>query len=337
MMQASGPNEIVVVGTGLMADIYASIISQRADCKLVAVVGNTEAKTTEFAERYRIAGYPGSDFDAPYRDFPQATASIITTPEWVRIEPVAAAVRAGQHILLEKPFATSVDEAEQLVKLLDRKDRLSALCHVLRYSSRFSEMKRLVTAGEVGEVRHIFARRNSNRKRAARVLGKTDLVYWLSPHDIDIMRWVTGSEVVEVFARSRKGLRDADDYLIANLRFANGVDAVLEISWVTPPLSGTSREAVFEVRGSEGAIEVADFDMNVRLFKDGGVVASPDTYEYVDIHGAKRGFFEPMIDRFIEKLKYGPHDAAAVNDGWETVRVGDMIRRSLETGGVVRA
>jgi len=330
------PIEIVMIGTGLMADIYGSIIAQRADCKLVAVVGNTPEKTREFADRYGIAGYPGSDYAAPYKDFPTATTSIITTPEWVRVEPVRAAVEAGQHILLEKPFATSMSEADQLVALLDRPGKLGALCHVLRYSSRFSEMKRLVDAGEVGEVRHIFARRNSNRKRAERVLGKTDLVYWLSPHDVDIMRWVTGSEVVEVFARSRAGLRDKDDYLIANLRFANGVDAVLEISWVTPPLSGTSREAVFEVRGSGGALEVADFDMNVRLFKDENAVIAPDTYEYVDIHGAKRGFFEPMIDRFLDRVKNGPWDGAAIRDGFETVRVGDMIRRSLETGQVVR-
>lgn len=325
-----------MIGTGLMADIYASILAQRTDCRLVAVVGNTAEKTRGFADRYNLAAYAGADFGAAYRNHPEVSVSIITTPEWVRIAPVTAAVEASQHILLEKPFATSLPDAHALAGLLSgRSDKVSAICHVLRYSPRFSEMQRLVADGGIGEVRHIFARRNSDRKRAARVLGRTDLVYWLSPHDLDIMRWITGSEVVEVFARSRSGLRDADDYLIANLRFANGVDAVLEISWVTPPLSGASREAVFEVRGTEGAIEVADFDMNVRLFKDESRVLTPDTYEYVDIQGAKRGFFEPMIDRFVDRVRHGPFDDSAVQAGFETIRVGEMIRRSLDSGEVV--
>ncbi len=88
------------------------------------------------------------------------------------------------------------------------------------------------------------------------------------PLSARFLRWITGSEVVEVFARSRAGLKDADDYLIANLRFANGVDAVLEISWVTPPLSATSREAVFEVRGNAVTRStITPFDLGLTLHK----------------------------------------------------------------------
>jgi predicted dehydrogenase len=327
--------EILVVGTGLMADIYASILAQRPDCRLRAVVGNTLEKTQAFAARYGLKPYAGADYEGPYKDFPSVRATLITTPEWVREAPVRAAVAHGQHILLEKPFAASLIEAARLRTLLDRPDRLTAICHVLRYSARFTALKTLIDQGGVGEIRHIYARRNSNSRRAQRVLGRTDLAFWLTPHDVDIMRWITGSEVSEVFARSRAQLREADDYLIANLRFANGVDAVLEISWCNPPLSGTAREAVFEVRGTKGFMELEDSDMNVRLFQDGERVSSPDTYEYVDIQGAKRGFFEPMLDRFVTGALAGRVTSTAVADGYATVRVCDMIRRSLDSGGLV--
>ncbi|HEY6257989.1 MAG TPA: Gfo/Idh/MocA family oxidoreductase [Xanthobacteraceae bacterium] len=327
--------DILVVGTGLMADIYTSILSQRADCRVRAVVGNTPDKTRAFAARHGLEPYPAADYERPYADFPALRATVITTPEWIREAPVRAAVAHGQNILLEKPFAVSLAEAATLRTLLERPDRLTAICHVLRYSARFTALKALIEQGGVGEIRHIYARRNSNSARAQRVLGRTDLAFWLTPHDVDIMRWITGSEVVEVFARSRAKLREADDYLIANLRFANGVDAVLEISWCNPPLSGTSREAVFEVRGTKGFLEVEDSDMNVRLFQDGERVSSPDTYEYVDIQGAKRGFFEPMLDRFVTGVLAGAVTSTAVADGCATVRICDMIRRSLDTGGVI--
>lgn len=328
--------EIAIAGTGLMADIYAGILAQRADCRVRAVIGNTADKTRAFAEKHGITGYPDGAYEQAYAAHPGVTATIIATPEWVREAPVRAAVAHRQHILLEKPFTTDMAEADLLSRLLSRPDRLCEICHVLRYSSRFGAMKTLVDEGQIGQPRHIFARRNSNTRRAARVLGRTDLAFWLTPHDIDIMRWVTGSEVVEVFARSRAGLRDADDYLIANLRFANGVDAVLEISWCAPPVSGASPEALFEIRGTKGFIAVDDGDMNVRLFQDGNAVISPDTYEYVEIQGAKRGFFEPMLDRFVNRVRSGIVTSTAVEDARQTVRIGTMIRRSLDQGCIIR-
>ena len=120
------------------------------------------------------------------------------------------------------------------------------ICHVLRHSPRFYSLKKSIENGDIGEIRHIYARRNSNNVRVKRVLGKTDLSFWLTPHDVDIMRWLTNSEVSEVYAVSRNKLLSDDDYLTANLKFKNNVNAVLQISWCNPPLSGSSREAVFE-------------------------------------------------------------------------------------------
>ena len=58
---------------------------------------------------------------------------------------------------------------------------------MLRYSARFTALKTLIDQGGVGEIRHIYARRNSNSRRAQRVLGRTDLAFWLTPHDVDII------------------------------------------------------------------------------------------------------------------------------------------------------
>lgn len=331
------PINVAVIGTGLMAEIYGDILIQRGDCRLVAVCGNSADKTARFAERYGVPGYAGGDVGRLYANHPGVEISVITTPEWVREIPLAAALAHRQQILLEKPFAHDLATAQKLATMLEGYGQVFEICHVLRYSPRFHALQQAVSRGDIGEIRHIYARRNSNRKRVLRVLGKTDLAYWLTPHDVDIMRWLTGSEVVEVFARSRGGLKCEDDYLIANLRFADGTDAVLEISWCTPPISGTAPEARFEVWGTRGSAELADFDMNLRIFAEDGRVSAPDTYEDYIIHGLRQGFFKNMIDCFIDRVKRQDVGGNTVADALAPIRVCDMIRRSLDENRVVVA
>lgn len=326
-----------MIGTGLMAEIYADILVQRGDCHLVAVCGNTAENTKRFASRYDIPGYSGGDAETLYARHPEAEVTVITTPEWVRELPLAAAIRHRQHVLLEKPFAHDHSTAQQLAQMLDGFGQVFDVCHVLRYSPRFHALQQAVQRNEIGEIRHIYARRNSNRKRVMRVLGKTDLAFWLTPHDVDIMRWLTGSEVVEVFARARNRLKTEDDYLIANLRFANGTDAVLEISWCTPPVSGIAPEARFEVWGTRGSAELVDSDMNLRVFVEAERVSSPDTYEDYNIHGLRQGFFKNMIDCFVDRVKRGDVQGNCVADAVAPIRVCEMIRCSIDEGRVVTA
>jgi UDP-N-acetylglucosamine 3-dehydrogenase len=327
--------KVGVIGTGVMAEIYASIIKNRIDCELVAVVGNSKIKTDDFSNKFNIFGYDKGEYQELYRNHPEIDTTIISTPEWVREAPVKAAVENNQNIILEKPFANNLQEAEILKKILVDHKNVVEVCHVLRYSPRFCAMKRAVEDGKIGDIRHIYARRNSNTDRVQRVLGKTDLAFWLSPHDIDIMRWITQSDASEVFARSRNNLKLHDDYLIANIRFENGVDAVLENSWCSPNISGSAPEAVFEVWGTKGSILLSDYDMNIKVFQEGGKVLTPDTYEDYEIYNYRSGFFESMMNNFIRKIKSRSVNNASIKDGFETVRTCKMIRDSIEASKVI--
>lgn len=329
-------HKVAIIGAGLMADIYADIISQRADCKLISVVGNTNEKTFEFAKKYNIQGFPNGDIEALYNFNTSVDITIVATPEWIREEPIKLAIKNQQNLLIEKPFAQDYETALRLANRLSNYPKVYEVCHVLRYSPRFFALKSQVERGAIGEIRHIYARRNSNTHRVKRVLGKTDLAFWLTPHDIDMMRWVTSSNVTEVYAKSRQGLKSSDDYLIANLRFKNGVDAVLEVSWCTPPVSGVAPEAKFEVWGTQGSIELLDSDMNVSVFRENGIVQSPDTYEDYQIHGLRMGFFKNMIDCFLKRVKENDISGNQIQNSVSPILVCDMIRRSLDSGKVIR-
>ena len=327
--------KIGIFGTGIMANIYSKIISQRTDCELICVTGNSEINSKKFGEQFGIKYYYNSEYDKMMIDNPELNVIIITTPEWVRIEPVKAAIKYNKHILLEKPFAKSKEDAENLYLLLNNYDKVFEICHVLRYSPRFQALKNSIDQGNIGEIRHIYARRNSNNVRVKRVLGKTDLAYWLTPHDIDIMRWITQSEIIEVYAISRNQLNSIDDYLTINLKFENNVNALLQISWCTPPLSSTVRDTVFEVWGDKGYLEVEDYNMNIKLFTENNNVTSFDTYEDYQINGIHRGYFENLIDNFIRKIKSSNKSSNSLLDALESIRVCDMISTSIKNKEIV--
>ncbi len=335
--QATAPSKLKfgIIGTGLMASIYTEILQQRTDCEVKAVVGNTDDKTLKFAKKYGLVPFSGAQYFRMFDEVADIDAVIVATPEWAREAPLGSVVRRKKHVLLEKPFAADLKTTFALKSMLENYPAVFQVCHVLRYSPRFCAMADVVKAGEIGQIRQIYARRNSNQSRVMRVLGKSDLAYWLTPHDLDIMNWITGAHVDKVYAVSRAGLTAQDDYLIANLHFSNGVDAVLENSWSSPAISGEAREALFEVRGTQGVIELDDADMNVRVYKSGGVVETPNTYEDYQVQGMRRGFFENLISHFVERVKKNDVSGDALDEAVETSRVCAMIRQSLTQGRVV--
>ncbi len=328
-------HKFAIFGTGLMASIYGELIRQRSDVDLIGAVGNSPEKTSEFASRFGIEGYPRSQYDEFLRQHPEIDTVIIATPEWVRDGPITAAVQNRRNILLEKPFADSWKEALQFFGRLQGFGRVFQLCHVLRHSPRFYAMRQAVLSGQIGSTRHIYARRNSNNVRVQRVLGKTDLAFWLTSHDIDIIRWITNHDIEQVYAVSRTKLSTSDDYLIANLHLSNGIDAIVEISWCGPAVSASARDAVFEVRGTKGHIELEDFEMNVKVFVQDERVKVPDTYEHYDLHGQKSGYFRNMISDFIRSLDEPSMAETSLADALEATRVCAMIRKSLDENRIV--
>ena len=326
-----------VFGSGRMAAIYGRILQDHAIGQLVGFVGNSPGKCRDLEARFDVPAYPGAEY-ARLLSGHELDAVIVATPEWVREVPLQQATDAMVHLLIEKPLADTWLLSKQLVGRLRGYPKVVRFCHVLRFSPRFAALKAAVVRGAVGDLRHISSRRNSNRSRAARVVGRTDLAFWLTPHDIDMMRWVTDSEIESVYCLSRGALDSTDDYVVSSLRFTNGVTATAEVSWCTPPLSASSKEAVFEVRGTDGVITLDDSAMNVEIFSAGDQVTADDTYEAFEVAGQPLGFFRNLVDDFLRTVSRAAPSDAVLTDAMEVARVSEMIRRSVaRRAEVVRA
>lgn len=323
--------KIGMIGTGRMALIYADILSERPDVQLVGVVGNSPGKTRDFAARYGLKAYPNGRYADLVADH-APDAYVLVTPEWVRLEPLSVLLPTGKPLLIEKPLAASVEDAAALKKLTAAEKGRITVAHSLRFSPRFAQVDAALAAGSIGDVRHMYGRRSPNLTTVQRVLGRFDLAYWLSCHDIDLMRWFARSEVESVYAVCRNGLTSEDDYLLAHFRFANGVDALHEVSWCSPRLSEQAPMCMMSIKGTKGIIEVDDSATGIDVYTEGQRLSAPDTYEIFPVAGHHYGLFQILLDRWLRSLHDGLPPYPSFDDGIRAVDVCTAIMRSIASG-----
>jgi UDP-N-acetylglucosamine 3-dehydrogenase len=141
-------------------------------------------------------------------------------------------LRAGIATLIEKPIAANLPDARDLVDLAATYGALLAVGHVEHFNPALTELKRRLEAGELGRVFLAHVRRLGPFPARVQDIG---VVLDLATHDIDVLRYLIGTDVVRVFAETERRIHSAhEDLLCAQLRFANGTIATLDINWLTP-------------------------------------------------------------------------------------------------------
>lgn len=325
------PLAVALVGPGRMGHLYARLLAESALTRLVGVCGCRETSARTLAEQYGVPWYAGSNVQIMLADHPTIEAVVVATSEWAHVEPVLAALDAGKHVLAEKPLALSPGEATVMVQRARTAGVHLMVCHSLRFDPRFAAVRQAVASGAIGEVLHLYARRNPAQAAAERVLGRFPLAYWLMPHDIDMMLWCTGSPVTKVMAYSRSGGRERNDFIIAVLTFANGAIGVIESSWGTPEQSGRPLSEQFTVRGIAGMAEVLGNDQGVAIYH-GGAADYPDTGYAPVIHEQLDGIFRRLLMHFAGVVRNRWPPIVTGEDGCAAVEVAAAIDRSLAEG-----
>jgi UDP-N-acetylglucosamine 3-dehydrogenase len=135
-------------------------------------------------------------------------------------------------VLVEKPMAVDCAQAEQMIARTRARQQVFAVGFVERCNPAVRALKERLTAGQVGAVLQIHARRLSPFPHRAAMAG---VALDLATHDIDVMRYLTGAEVERVYAETASGgADDRVDLVCATMRFDNGMLGLLESNWISP-------------------------------------------------------------------------------------------------------
>ncbi len=268
-------------------------------------------------------------------------AVVIALPDALHRGPAVAALRAGKHVLLEKPMALSVADAEAIAEAA----RQAGGCFMLNLSNRwipaFAKGKELVDSGSLGAVRYVFARLANRIEVPTERLGwlrESHLAHWIGIHRLDIARWWIGREAVRVRAVQRAGVLaarglDVPDFYQATIEFDGGAVMSLEGNWILPPSYPGLVDSKFFALCERGCIDVDR--LRSEMF-----TAGPETFELATptsgaVLDQQSGFTYAACRHFIDCALTGQPPLITVADGLALTRVLCAIVRSAEADGEV--
>jgi predicted dehydrogenase len=212
--------------------------------------------------------------------------------------PIAlAALEAGAHVLVEKPIAATREEAERMMAAAQRADRILSVGHIERFNPAIRELRRRLALGELGRVFEVHATRLGPFPARIRDVG---VVVDLAPHDLDVMRFLLGSDPVRLYAETERRIHtDHEDLFVGVMKFANGAVGVLDINWLTP-----AKRRTLTVTGERG-MYAADYLTQDLVFTANPGAPSVAEGEVVRRHVERREPLAVELEAF----------AAAVRDG----------------------
>jgi predicted dehydrogenase len=204
----------------------------------------------------------------------------------------------------------------------------------LRFDPRYAAAQQAIAQGQIGDLVHIYARRNNGITSALAQADKTSVLFFLGVHDIYFVNWCAASRVETVFGSSHQkvlGDFDTPDTTLALLKYENGMIASLEFSWVLPASVPSRIEARFEAVGTEGLINLDGGNRAVEVIAATGIDA-PDTWYTPEVDGLTVGILRDEISHFVDCVRDDREPAVSGEDGREAVRVVCAVAESLASG-----
>ncbi len=322
--------KVGVIGVGQMGLQHARIYQKLPGVELAAICEYNDQRREEME---KLLGCPA------YKDYndllgnPDIDAVSIVLPDNMHRDAVEAAVKAHKHILLEKPLAKDLSDGQAMYELVKDYDKVFTVGFLLRFDPRFATVKKALDDGELGDIIHLYCRRNSPIIGPRRYIGASDLSMHVMIHDIDYINWYMGCQPVKVFAKGRSVLlkeHGMKDVIYALVTYENGAVACLEACWVLPENSPTIIDDQMELVGTKGAAYIDSCDKGVRLVADR--VLYPDSRHWYSANGETGGDLSEQLLTFISNIINGTKSIITAKETLDSLRVVDAIERSMAEG-----
>jgi predicted dehydrogenase len=328
---------VAVVGCGYWGEKHARVLNSLPDVSEVTVVDQDEQTRTRVA-----AAYPGTESSPSLQAvLSKVDAVVVATPPREHATIALQALRAGKHVLVEKPLATNLLDAQALVGEAMQRNLVLMVGHTFEFSPAIRELRNLIDAGVLGEVRYI----NSARLNLGLYRRDVDVVWDLAPHDISIMNYLLRSypRMASGWGSSHiySGLRD-----IAHFQLEYSEGSVLgygHVSWLDPrkvrqmTVVGSRRMAVYDDLAEE---PLRIYDRAVLRSAEVvaptlGAVSQIPTYTYGEIVSPHIAGGEPLKienQHFLDCINNRAEGLCDGRSGVAVVGVLEAIDQSLAAG-----
>ena len=310
------PVRIAVLGSGFIAAYHARAVSELPDGEVVAAANWRPESLAKLAESFtiprtttdwrKLVGDPGID------------AVVVTTPNSLHAEQAIAFLDAGQHVMVEKPMAMDVAEADAMVAAAERARASLMVAHCWRFHPAVVALRDRIAAGELGEVVKtrgygVHAKWGPSGWFVDPALAGGGALADMGVHAIDTARFLLGGpEPVRVCAAvgTRYSDHAVDDDAVLLISWSNGTNSVVESGWWQPYLGGL--EAETEVYATGGYAQVF------------GYTEPPEP----DYEHCPQSMYTAQMAEFCDALREGRQPAPTGTDGRVVMQVVEDAYRS---------
>lgn len=221
---------VAVVGAGNIGRHHARNYFTLSDADLHAIVDVDLARAERLASDYGCRSF--STVEEMIRREPQIQAVSVAVPTHLHYQVARSLLLAGKHVLVEKPLAATLAEADALLDLASRTPTILAVGHVERFNPAVSRLKRHLAEGNLGDVLSVVARRVGVFPPES---NDANVLLDLAIHDIDVFRFLLNADKpTRMFCNAGRPLGSAHhDFADIFLQFGR-VSCLLQVNWLTP-------------------------------------------------------------------------------------------------------
>jgi predicted dehydrogenase len=254
---------------------------------------------------------------------------VIATPVNTHYALARQALLHGKHVLVEKPLTANIAEAEELVELAEKRQRILMVGHTFEYSPAVNELRKIISSGELGNIYSI----ETERVNLGLFRNDINVIWDLAPHDVSILLYLLGKKPERIKVQAHAHVqRHIHDTAHLDLEFAGGMSAHIHVSWLHPckirrvTIIGDARMAVYD--------DTNPAEM-LKIYNKGAEVHADPVVSYR--HGAITiphiDWVEPLrleCEDFAHAIRTGEQPRAHGGVGLEVVRVLAQAQEALE-------
>jgi UDP-N-acetylglucosamine 3-dehydrogenase len=326
MTDPSRPLRAAVIGLGMMGRAHVRVWDELIEgVDLVAVADTDPAALRESTDGRAARGYTDAASMLAVEDLDLVS---VVVPTSLHLPTTIAALDAGSNVLVEKPIAATRDEAEKMIDAARRASRMLTVGHIERFNPAIRELRRRLAAGELGRIFEIRATRLGPFPARIRDVG---VVVDLAPHDLDVMRYLLGSDPVRLYAETEQRIHtDHEDLFVGLLKFANGAVGVLDINWLTP-----TKQRTLSVTGERGMYTADYLAQELIFYPNPSSDGSVDEGKRVEREIERREPLAIELDEFARAARNGGVPPVDPHEAMVALLLARAMVESASTGAVI--
>ena len=284
--------------------------------RLAAVASRSQSAADAYAREWKIEKALGS-YEALLSD-PEIDVIYVSLPNHMHAEWSLKALRAGKHVLCEKPLALSVEQVDAMAQAAQETGTVLAEAFMYRHHPQTFKVEDIVKSGQLGDVQIVrgaftYTLRREGDIRARKETGGGS-IWDVGCYPINYALMLIGMEPAEVTGWQRIGADGTDAMFVGQMRFPNGAFAQFESSFISPP------QSFMEIVGSEGVLEVPV------PFKPGPlekiILRRGDKDEAIEVHGGE--LYVGEVQDMAEAVLLGKPPRVNLGDSRRTI--GAIVR-----------